>query len=188
MFVNTAVKIIKDTSFAIIFSLLFFSTAYASELSGLANENDSLYRYNALENKASFMRLENNTVNVGNEFPIITLTDVADDIAQRLQDVTEKQDSSIGVIEQTMDKIKNRNGVRTFLVGNNLGILKFQMMQIKDQVYTLQTLAGKTQDDRQKIQIDAQIKLLQDEQKKVESFMLAHNNQFSLFGWFTTIL
>ncbi len=86
-----------------------------------------------------------------------------------------------------MNVLENRSGLATFFVGNNLGVLKFQLVQVNDQIYVLNTLLGESQDDVTKSQINGQIKFLQEEQIKVENSLL-QNNKFSLFGWFANTL
>ena len=94
----------------------------------------------------------------------------------------------MGRIETAVKALENKNRLGTFLIGNNLGILKFQLVQIKDQVYLLETLNKKTENDDLKIKIDKQVKLLQEEQERVVNFILERESKFSLFGWFRTVL
>ena len=182
-------KFIKKTLFIIILTLLFFSNASAAEVTNPINEYDSIYRYNALENKISFAGFpNNNTDNLAEKLPAESVLSVPDNPLKELQDVTEKQNSSIEKSENAINAIENRNGFKAFLMGNNLGILKFQMVQMRDQASLLEALSLKSQDNINKIQIDKQIKSLKEEQIKVENFILEKDNKFSLFGWLVASL
>ncbi len=148
----------------------FFSTAIASVENGPINKEGSMYRYGAMENKVNFQ---------GSEIE-------AKDIGKILADIIEEQNSSIEKINDAMDVFKDRSGVKTFLVGSSVGVLKFQMVQIKDLLYRLNTLLETDGADR--IQIDNQIAFMKEEQIRVEDFILEKENKFSLFGWFVNTI
>lgn len=181
-------KTIKKISVIMVLALLFFSHAFASEVNSSIDSIDkdnSIYKYNALENKISFSSL----INVENLPEKYLKSDkLSDDFIKQLQNITEKQNFSINKTENAINTIQNRNKLKTFLIGNNLGILRFQLVQIKDQTYLLGILTLETENNMNKIQIDNHIKLLKEEQIKVEEFILEQENKFSLFGWFVTIL
>ena len=173
---------IEKTSLTIVLFLLFFSNnAFALEVNNPINEYDSIYKYNALENKNSFPNLATtddptSIISTVKELPKVN--DLSNDVLKGLQDVSEKHNFSAEQIDNAISSIKSRSGLKTFLVGNSLGVLKFQLAQTKDQILTLNALTLKTTDSTMKIQIDSQIKLLQEEQVKVENFLLEQNNKF----------
>lgn len=179
---------IKRISLVIIvlFLLLFSNKVLALEVTNSINENDSMYQYNALENKNFFPSLAvADTINsVVKELP--KGGELPDDITTKLQNINEKQDFSIIQINNAIDTLKNRSGVKTFLVGNSLGILKFQLVQIKDLISTLNALNKKTEDITIKVKINNQTELLKEEQAKVENFILEQKDRFSLLGWLVT--
>lgn len=178
--------VIKSISLITLFVLLPFLNAQAAEINNPINEYDSIYRYNALENKFSFINIKNNEDNLAEKLPADSVS--PDNNSKELQDVIEKQNSSTEESESAMDAIENRNGFKTFLIGNNLEILKSQVVQMQDQISILEVLSLKSQDNINKIQIDKQMKSLKEEQKKVENFILQQNNKFSLFGWLVALL
>jgi hypothetical protein len=128
---------------------------------------------------------DNVAVSLGENLPPSNA--LPDGFTRKLQNASEKQDFSTIQINNAINVLENRSGLATFLVGNNLGVLKFQLVQVKDQIYVLNALSQMAQNNTDKIQIDNQIKFLQEEQKKVEN-VLEQKNQFSLFGWFTYAL
>ena len=189
---TTLIRTAKKTSFALLLSLLFFSSTFASVPNSPINEYDSMYRYNSLENKSNFRSLANNNVDSLEEKHLKNSenedSESPDDITKKLQDITEKQNYSIEKIENALNALENRNQVKTFLIGKNLGILRFQLVQIKDQAYLLDALIPQTKDSTINFQINNQIKVLKEEQIKVENFILEQENKFSLFGWFVKML
>ncbi|MFA5936381.1 MAG: hypothetical protein WC822_00715 [Candidatus Paceibacterota bacterium] len=179
---NKITKIIKKISFATLLFLLFFSSVNASEMYDSISKESSMYKYNALESNISFESLSNNLGEI-----LINKDELFIDITKKIQDITERQDFSSQQIENIINKIENSSELRTFLIGNKLGTLKFQLVQIKDQAYLFNALVLEVGDYVNKIKIDNQIKLLEKEQVKVESFILKQNTKFSLFGWFIKI-
>lgn len=178
------IEIARNASFMTLLVFLPLFNAQAANVSDPANEYDSMYRYNALENKVSFANynFKDSTV----LFP--ELGNVPDDVANKLQDIAEKQNFSTEQIDNAISVLKDENGFKTFLVGNNLGVLKFQLVQIKSNASELNALVLINKDSANKMQIDTQIKSLKEEQAKVENLILEQENKFSLFGWFVNIL
>ena len=183
---KTTKLIIKSVSLMTLFVLLPFLNAQAAEINNLINQYDNIQKYYALENKSSFPNLPNNTDSLKKELP--RGNGPSSDITKELQDITLKQDFSIMQIDNAISILKNRNGIKTFFLGNKLGTLKFQLVQIKNQIHLLDALALKSQDSINTIQINNQAASLRKEQAKVESFVLEQDNKFSLFGWFVNSL
>lgn len=183
---KTTKIVIKSISLIILFVLLPFLNAQATEINNPINEYDSMYRCNALENHTSFY----DTINIKNnsEEKSFKNIEILTDVTKELQDITKKQDFSTEQIENTINTLKNKNEIQTFLIGNDLGTLRFQLIQIKGLTSMLDILVLKTEDNAIKIQIDDQVKSLKEEQKKVESFVLEQKSKFSLFGWLVTSL
>ena len=74
--------------------IIFFSSiSFANEIDTPTKENDSMYRYNALENKSSFINFSNNNVDnlAEKSEKINTLPEVG---TNKLQDITDKQNYS----------------------------------------------------------------------------------------------
>ncbi len=143
-------------------------------------DEDSIYKYNALENKTSFADLVK-----GEE--IIDTGMLHVDITEELQDLTLKQDFSVQQIENAMSSLE-KSEVKNLLLGPDLATLKFQLVQIKEEMTLLAALRERTEDNTIAIQIDNQIEFLKKEQKKVEDFILKQKNEFSLFGWVRSVL
>ncbi|MFA6251535.1 MAG: hypothetical protein WC603_02835 [Candidatus Paceibacterota bacterium] len=106
----------------------------------------------------------------------------------KLENITEKQNFSTGEINKAIFNIKNGSKIKKLLIGNNLKVLNFQLVQIKNLNYSLGIIKMEAKDEISKNQIDTQINFLNDEQSKVEKFILEQKEQFSLFGWFVSSL
>lgn len=167
--------------FSCIVFLSFNSTASAQNMP--IDQNDSIYKYNALENKVNFL---NNTDDLNKESPEDVV--FVDDNIKKLEDITKQQTSSIEKSEDAMTTINNTSALRTFIIGNRLGILKFQLVQMEDQSNVLKMLALETTDNTTKENINAQIEILRKEQEKVKNFILEQDNKFILFGWLIAAL
>jgi|SRR3989344_9318234 len=181
-------KILIVTAFALFLSPQAFAAVEAGE-----NEYDSIYRYNALESQLSYSYVFPDFQNTGSVLSEDSTAsdeeaDKADDVAKKLEDLTEKQRFSMEQIDAAMEALKKENIIKTLLVGNNLGILRFQLAQINDLIYLLRSLADENEDESQKAVIDREIKVLKDEHVKVEKFVLEQEKKFSLFGWVARML
>lgn len=185
-------KTLKKLSLVMTLGVLFFSNPSVSKAENPINENayDSIYRYSALESKIRFPDVGN--VVYGQE----ELSEVGDLVAdvkkeleiKKLQDIIEKQNFSAEEAERAMDVLSHRDKVTTFLVGNHLGTLRFQLVQIKDQITALNTLALKSTDSEIISLVEKQMGFAKEEQTKVENFLLKEEDKFNLFGWFVAMI
>jgi hypothetical protein len=180
--------------FALVPFLKTRAATNASPSSLLPTEENSLYRYNALENKNSFLLALNtvsdssNTISANPALDASVTASPDDNIGQQLQDQEEKIKTTIETAEKTIKEIESRNGIKTFLIGSNLGNLKFQLVQIGGQIDILDNLSAKTPDTNLKIQINSQKEALSEEKIKVENLLSEQENKFVLFGWFIKVL
>ncbi|MEX2029018.1 MAG: hypothetical protein WD963_00865 [Candidatus Paceibacterota bacterium] len=179
-------KIIKNMSLMVVFTLLPFSSTLANEINNPLNTDYSMYKYHALENKTAIFDLVNNMNNL--EEPPEVQSQSGYDAEKEWQQIAKKQNFSLEQITNAMETLKSRNEIRTFLIGNNLSILKFQLVQIKEQMIALNALAQKTKNNVLKTQISDEIEFLQEEQVRVENFIIEQENKFKLFGWFVAML
>jgi hypothetical protein len=178
---------ITKISLAIIFSLLFFSCAFASEINNPVDENGSMYKYSAIENTNSFPDLKNNTNISDSQLSVNTDIPQAS-FNEKLQSTIDDYNFSKSQISKAMNEINSRGGMETFLVGNNLGVLKFQMVQINDQISKLNALGLETDFVAEKDKISQQLKLVTEEKKKVDDYIFFIENKFSIFGWLVNSL
>ena len=100
-------------------------------------------------------------------------------IAQAQQDQAE----TVAVAAQ---KVETRSKFKTFLFGTdykNIGVIRSALVTTDEQIAKLQALVAKATTTDSKATLNAQIDALKAEQVKLQAFIDAHKNVFSLFGW-----
>lgn len=171
---KTTIKI----SLMVLFVVFLSAGSITSAQDMSVSPDDSIYKYNALENKVNFLK---NTDNLNEELTEDII--LIDSNIKKLEDIIKQQISSIKKSEEAMTTIKNVSTLQTFIIGSRLGVLKFQIVQMEDQSYVLKMIALETTDNTIKNNINTQIEILEKEQEKVESFILEQDSKFSLLGW-----
>ena len=172
----------------IIFSLIFFSSAFASETNNQIDVNNSMYKYSAIENNSIYPDLMAINTEVS---PIVEIRNLPDGIVTELAVISEKEKFSIERINTVMTSVNKSSGIKNFIIGNNFSELKFQLVQIKNYILQLNDILKTTENGpniTQMDDIDTQIKLLEEEQVKVENFVLIQEKKFSMFRWLITSL
>ena len=117
---------------------------------------------------------------------IIKVADENTNVGQQIKIIAQTQDQNSEKVETNMQKIKSRNSFVKFFVGPKYGEIKKSqklLEQNKEQIQELTQLgaqlSGKT--DQQKI--SGQIKILEQENKQMETSLDEAKNGFNLFGW-----
>ncbi len=111
-------------------------------------------------------------------------------IGQQVRVIAQQQNQAASTTVQAMEKVQERNKVKTFFLGSdykNLGALRSEMVQTENRLQQLNKLMENVQNEADKTELQNQIQALQQEQQKVEIFVNANENKFSLFGWFTRL-
>ena len=176
-------KITMKISLLVLPIVLFSSASLANFQEDPMNEYDSIYRYNALENKNLFLSTTDDTFFDSQEETPQNVG-IATNDEGRLEYIIDKQASSIKASDDAITAIENKGKLKTLFMGNKLGILKHQMVQMKDQSHILSKLASEEEDPEIKDKINDQLSTLELQQEKVENFIIKHEDRFSLFGWF----
>jgi len=89
-------------------------------------------------------------------------------------------------VAESIDKVEKRSKIKTFFFGSdfkNLGDLRSQMVQTRNQIAQLTRLVDKAENDQDKTELQSQIQVLNKEQASIENFITQNENKFSLFGW-----
>jgi hypothetical protein len=146
------------------------------------SKDSSIYKYNTLENKLS------NLNHIVDPAESTSSQVTVDSFMVESNNIAKKQNLSQEQVKEAIDRIESSSKLRTFLVENKLGTLRFQLVQVEDQVHSLRILVVEEIGIENKILIDKQIQVAKEEQKKIEDFLTGHDKQFSLFGWFVGLL
>ncbi|MDD5068341.1 MAG: hypothetical protein PHS53_02885 [Candidatus Pacebacteria bacterium] len=122
-----------------------------------------------------------------------TLLAVADregGIGAEVRAVAQAQNDSATTTASAMAKVEERGAVRTFLFGSdykNLGVIRSQIAVTSNNIDRLKKLLDRTTSVEARAELNAQIQVLQDEQVKLDAFVTAHEDTFSVFGWFVKL-
>lgn len=150
--------------------------------------NGSMYKYNVIETNSinpDLMAVYADTL------PAKENLNLSVDIETKLRDISDKQKLGTDEINKIINEINNSSQVKVFIIGNNLGLLKFQLVQINNYIFQLIDLIQMPKDGpnlAQLVEINNQMKILKDVQIKAENFVLKQEHKFSLFGWFIFLL
>jgi ferritin len=122
------------------------------------------------------------------------LSDVADKeqngIGEQVRTVAKEQNENKDRVADAIDKVQNRNKVKTFLIGTdykNIGQLRSEMVKTGNQIDRLKRLIDKTINTESKTVLRAQLQALTQEQQKINDFLKANESKFSIFGWFVKL-
>jgi hypothetical protein len=108
-------------------------------------------------------------------------------IGNEVRVIAQEQNDSSSTTAEAIIKVEKKGGISAFLFGTdykNLGVIRSELASTTNRIDRLSKLASSTINTQAKIELDAQIKLLQEDQAKVTAFVNTHENSFSLFGWF----
>jgi len=108
-------------------------------------------------------------------------------IGSEVKVIAQEQNDSSSTTAEAIVKVEKKGGISAFLFGTdykNLGVIRSELAKTSNRIERLNALASSTINTQAKIELDAQIKLLQEDQVKVTAFVDTHENSFSLFGWF----
>ena len=117
---------------------------------------------------------------------LLAVADREGGIGQQVKAIAQQQNDTKDTVTNEITAVESRSKVKTFFLGSdykNLGDLRSQMVQTRNQIDQLKRLADKADNDQDKADLQTQIQILEQEQTKVDGFITQNENQFSLFGW-----
>ncbi len=117
-----------------------------------------------------------------------TVADHEGIIGTQVRVIAEAQDNEASTSAEAITRVANKGKFSTFLFGSDyasLGQLRSEMVTTQNNIDQLKTLLTQATTATDKAELAAQIKVLEDSQVKLDAFVTAHENTFSLFGWFT---
>ena len=111
-------------------------------------------------------------------------------IGVQVRTIAQEQNQSASTTIEAMERIQKRGQFKTFLIGTdykNTGALRSEMVQTQNRLEQLNQLMENIQNIEDKIGLQNQVKTLEQEQVKIESFVKDQEGKFSLFGWLVKI-
>lgn len=118
---------------------------------------------------------------------LLNIADREGGIGEEVRVIAQEQNDSASTSAETITKIKNRNGLKKILFGEDyksLGQLRSEIVRTQNNIDQLKNLLASATNSTTKADLSAQIKVLEDLRAKEGVFVTAHENTFSLFGWF----
>jgi uncharacterized protein YxeA len=117
---------------------------------------------------------------------LLDVADREDGIGQELRVIAKQQNDTKDRASDLINAVENRNKVKTFFIGTsykNLGELRSQMVQARNQIEQLKRLSEKAENEGDKTELQNQIQILEQEQTSINNFITTNESKFSLFGW-----
>ncbi|OGM89350.1 hypothetical protein A3J77_02200 [Candidatus Wolfebacteria bacterium RBG_13_41_7] len=121
---------------------------------------------------------------------LLSVADREGGIGQQVKIIAQQQNQSASTTTQAVEKIQTRSKIKTFFFGSdykNLGALRSEMVQTRNRLEQLNRLMENIQNEGDKTELQNKIQTLEQEQEKINEFLEANENKFSLFGWFTRL-
>jgi hypothetical protein len=138
------------------------------------------------ENKGQFNGQSHRSVVATFVESLLAVADRNSGIGQEVKAIAKQQNEAKDRASDLINAVKNRNKVKTFFIGTsykNLGELRSQMVQTRNQIEQLKRLAEKAVNEGDKSELQNQIQILEQEQTNINNFITQNESKFSLFGW-----
>lgn len=119
---------------------------------------------------------------------LLSVADREGGIGADVRTVAQSQNDAGSTTATAIVKVEERGSFRTFLFGDdyrNLGVIRSAMATTSANIDHLKALLGRAESDADSAELTLQIKALEGAQAKVSAYVTAHEDTFSLFGWFT---
>jgi hypothetical protein len=117
---------------------------------------------------------------------LLSVADRESGIGSQVRIIANQQNETKDRAADLIFAVENRNKLKTFFIGTsykNIGELRSQMTQTKSQIEQLKQLAEKAENEGDKIELQNQIQVLEQEQTNISNFIAQNESNFSLFGW-----
>ncbi len=121
---------------------------------------------------------------------LLNLVDREGGIGTEVREIAKSQNDSATTTASAIKKVENRGSIRTFFFGSdykNLGIIRSEITTTSNNIARLKSLLDRTTNNTDRVELNVQIQALESEQIKLDAYVTARENTFSLFGWFTRL-
>lgn len=122
---------------------------------------------------------------------LLSVADREEGIGSEVRTVAHTQNDAASTTATAIVKVEERGSIRTFLFGSdykNLGVIRSALATTSANIAHLKALLGRAESPADTAELTLQIKALESEQGKVSAYVTAHEDTFSLFGWFTKLV
>jgi predicted transcriptional regulator len=107
-------------------------------------------------------------------------------IGEQVRAIAQEQNQAGEKVALAMEKVQNRNRFRTLLFGTdykNTGAVRSEMVKTRNRIEKLNRIAADMEEGMDKTVLLEEAAALEAEQAKINEFIAANENKFSLFGW-----
>lgn len=111
-------------------------------------------------------------------------------IGAEVRAVAQSQNDAASTTVEAITKIESRSKVVSFFLGTDwksIGALRSAIAQNDADIRKLEKAVSLTTSTSVQAELEAEIDVLKDAGKDLEEFVTAHEEKFSLFGWFTKL-
>lgn len=111
-------------------------------------------------------------------------------IGEEVRAVAQSQQEAASTTVDAIAHMENRNAMMSFFLGTDwrsVGMLRSQIAKNEADLARLQAAIASSTDAGVKANLEAQVTVLSAEQNRIQAFIDAHANRFSLFGWLTKL-
>jgi hypothetical protein len=122
---------------------------------------------------------------------LLIVADREGGIGQQVKVIAQEQNASKEKVAEAIDDVEKRGKIKTFFLGTdyeNVGKLRGQMVQTRNQIDQLKRLADKAENPQDKTELQAQIQTLEQQQTTINNLITSNEAKFSLFGWAVKLL
>ncbi len=165
-------------NFILVFAL---SLILVFSLVAIANAKAQNGQLNAEEHRSKVANFVQN---------LLQVADREGGIGEKVRTIAQEQNQSADTTVQAVEKVRNRSGLKAFLIGTdykNIGTLRSEIVKTRNRLEQLKREQEKTENDADKTELQNQINALEQEQTKIEKFIKDNESKFSLFGWFVKL-
>jgi hypothetical protein len=121
---------------------------------------------------------------------LLSVADREGGIGQEVRAIAQQQNDTKDRSADIIYAVENRNKIKTFFIGTsykNLGELRSQMVQARNQIEQLKRLMEEATNEQDKTELQNQIQTMEQEQARINDFITQNENKFSLLGWFVKL-
>ena len=113
-----------------------------------------------------------------------------DGIGEQVREIAKAQEDDATSTAKAIKETEERGKFKTFLVGTdykNIGSIRSTIVKTKNQIEQLNRVIENLPTSTEKIDLENQIKNLEQQQARLNDFVKSKESAFSLFGWFVKL-
>lgn len=178
---TSAVKINTSNGFA---STTSERNEYATKTN--SNDNDEYEDDNDDNDKGEMNALVHRSLVASFIQSLNNIADREGGIGDQVRLIARSQGDSASTTLSAMERVEKRGSIMKFLFGadyKNLGVIRSELSITTDNIAQLKLLLSKTTNEITRADLALQIKALELEQVRINAYIAAHEDIFSLFGW-----